>query len=113
MSLQDLPKGFPISEEDWKQTPLAVRALILQQQELITTTDQARGRTGSEAWAEFAELEPPSLLGPSISEREERIEGNGQARSQKGPQRAPTVAFDTHRSRAGTAQAMRVRMSGI
>jgi len=35
MSLQDLPKGFPISEEDWKQTPPAVRALVLQQYELI------------------------------------------------------------------------------
>jgi transposase len=35
MSLQDLPNGFPISEEDWKQTPPVVRALVLQQHELI------------------------------------------------------------------------------
>jgi transposase len=35
MSLQDLPTGVAISEEDWKQTPSAVRALVLQQHELI------------------------------------------------------------------------------
>jgi len=35
MSLQDLPKGFPISEGDWQQTPPAVRVLVLQQHELI------------------------------------------------------------------------------
>ena len=35
MAVQDLPNGFPISEEDWKQTPPAVRALVLQQHELI------------------------------------------------------------------------------
>lgn len=35
MSLQDLPQGLPISEEDWKQTPPAVRALVLQQYELL------------------------------------------------------------------------------
>jgi len=35
MSLQDLPQGLPISDEDWKQTPPAVRALVLQQHELI------------------------------------------------------------------------------
>ncbi len=33
--LQDLPNGFPISEEDWKETPSAVRLLVLQQHELI------------------------------------------------------------------------------
>ena len=35
MSLQDLPKGFPVSEEDWKKTPPAIRVLVLQQHELI------------------------------------------------------------------------------
>lgn len=35
MSQQDLPEGLPISEEDWKQTPSAVRALVLWQHELI------------------------------------------------------------------------------
>ena len=35
MALQDLPKGFSISEGDWKQTPPAVRTLVLQQHELI------------------------------------------------------------------------------
>jgi transposase len=35
MSLQDLPKSLPLSEEDWKQTPSAVRLLVLQQHELI------------------------------------------------------------------------------
>ncbi len=33
MSLQDLPKDLRISEEDWKQTPPAVRVLILHQRE--------------------------------------------------------------------------------
>jgi transposase len=36
MVVQDLPKGFPLSEGDWKQTPPTVRALVLQQHELIT-----------------------------------------------------------------------------
>ena len=36
MSSQDVPNGLPISEADWKQTPLSVRAFILWQQELIT-----------------------------------------------------------------------------
>ena len=36
MIVQDLPKGFPLSEGDWKQTPPTVRALVLQQHELIT-----------------------------------------------------------------------------
>jgi transposase len=36
MALQDLPQGLPISEEDWRQTPPALRALVLQQQELLT-----------------------------------------------------------------------------
>jgi transposase len=35
MCVQDLPKGFPISEEEWEQTPTAVRAFVLQQDELI------------------------------------------------------------------------------
>ena len=35
MVLQDLPQDLPISEEDWQQTPPAVRAFILQQQELL------------------------------------------------------------------------------
>jgi transposase len=35
MSFQNLPEGLPITVEDWKQTPLSVRAFILQQQELI------------------------------------------------------------------------------
>ena len=35
MALQDLSKGLSISEGDWKQTPPAVRALVLQQHELI------------------------------------------------------------------------------
>jgi len=35
MSSQEVPKGLPISEEDWKQTPPSVRAFILVQQELI------------------------------------------------------------------------------
>jgi hypothetical protein len=35
MSLQGLPNEFAISEEDWKQTPPAVQALVLQQPELI------------------------------------------------------------------------------
>ena len=35
MVLQDLPQDLPISEEDWKQTPPAVRAFILQQRELL------------------------------------------------------------------------------
>lgn len=35
MSLQELPQGLPISEEDWKQTPPAVRALVLHQHEII------------------------------------------------------------------------------
>ena len=35
MSVQDLPKGLPISEEDWQQTPPAVRALVLYQNEII------------------------------------------------------------------------------
>jgi len=35
MSFQDLPEGLPIPEEDWKQTPPSVRALVLWQHELI------------------------------------------------------------------------------
>ena len=35
MSFQDLPEGLPITEEDWKQTPPSVRALVLWQHELI------------------------------------------------------------------------------
>jgi transposase len=35
MVLQELPQDLPISEEDWKQTPPAVRAFILQQRELL------------------------------------------------------------------------------
>ena len=32
---QDLPDGLPITEEDWNKTPLAVRAFVLWQQEII------------------------------------------------------------------------------
>ncbi len=35
MSVQDVLKDLPISEEEWNQTPSAVRALVLQQHELI------------------------------------------------------------------------------
>lgn len=35
MFLQDLPQDLPISEEDWKQTPPAVPALVLQPRELL------------------------------------------------------------------------------
>jgi transposase len=35
MSSQNVPEGLPISEADWKQTPLSVRVFILWQQELI------------------------------------------------------------------------------
>jgi transposase len=35
MDLEDLPKGLPIREKDWKQTTAAVRVFILEQQELL------------------------------------------------------------------------------
>ena len=72
MSVQDLPKGFPINEEDWKQTPPAVRTFILQQHELIgrliKRIEELETKLGQNS---KNSNRPPSMDGPQVN-REKR-----------------------------------------
>jgi transposase len=84
MSLQDLPKGFPISEEDWQQTPPAVRALVLQQHELIgqliKRVEELEARLGQNSGNSSR---PPSLDPPDQRDTRES-KGTGKPGAQKG-----------------------------
>jgi len=68
MSSQDVPNGLPISEADWKQTPLSVRAFILWQQELITKltkrVEELEARLGQNS---KNSNRPPSSDGPEVN----------------------------------------------
>ena len=84
MSLQDLPKGFPISEEDWKQTPPAVRALVLQQYELIgqliNRVEELEARLGQNSQNSSR---PPSSDPPYQRDKRES-KGTGKPGAKKG-----------------------------
>jgi transposase len=84
MSLQDLPKDLPISEEDWKQTPLAVRALILQQresiQQLTKRVEELEARLGQNSQNSSR---PPSTDPPYERNRRES-KGTGKPGAKKG-----------------------------
>ena len=84
MSVQDLPKGLPISEEDWQQTPPAVRALVLYQNEiivqLIKRVEELEAKLGQNS---KNSNRPPSSDGPY--QRQKRAsKGTGKPGAQKG-----------------------------
>jgi transposase len=84
MSLQDLPKDLLISEEDWKQTPPAVRALVLQQHELIAQlikrVEELEARLGQNS---RNSSRPPSSDPPYQRDKRES-KGTGKPGAQKG-----------------------------
>ena len=84
MSLQDLPKDLPISEEDWKQTPPAVRALVLQQHELIAQlikrVEELEARLGQNSQNSSR---PPSSDPPYQRDKRES-KGTGKPGAKKG-----------------------------
>ncbi len=84
MVLQDLPQDLPISEEDWQQTPPAVRAFILQQQELLIKlakrVEELEARLGQNSQNSSR---PPSSDSPY--ERDKRgSKGTGKPGAKKG-----------------------------
>ena len=84
MSLQDLPQGLPISEEDWKQTPPAVRALVLQQYELLVKlvkrVEELEARLGQNSQNSSR---PPSSDSPYQRDKREP-KGTGKPGAKKG-----------------------------
>jgi len=84
MSLQDLPKDLLISEEDWKQTPPAVRALVLQQHELIAQlikrVEELEARLGQNS---RNSSRPPSSDPPYQRDKRES-KGTGKPGAKKG-----------------------------
>ena len=84
MSVQDLPKGFPINEEDWKQTPPAVRTFLLQQHEfigqLIKRVEELETKLGQNS---KNSNRPPSTDGPQVN-REKRTSRGRQPGGQAG-----------------------------
>jgi transposase len=84
MSLQDLPKDLLISEEDWKQTPPAVRALVLQQHELIAQlikrVEELEARLGQNSQNSSR---PPSSDPPYQRDKRES-KGTGKPGAKKG-----------------------------
>ena len=85
MSVQDLPKGFPINEEDWKQTPPAVRTFLLQQHELIgqlvKRIEELETKLGQNS---KNSNRPPSTDGPQVNREKRTSRGRqpGQASAQ-------------------------------
>ena len=84
MSLQDLPQDLLISEEDWKQTPPAVRALVLQQHELIAQlikrVEELEARLGQNS---RNSSRPPSSDPPYQRDKRES-KGTGKPGAKKG-----------------------------
>ena len=81
MSLQDLPEGLPISEEDWKQTPAAVRALVLQQHEALARL--SKRIEGLEARLGQNSSRPPSP-DPPYQRGKRESKGTGKPCAKKG-----------------------------
>lgn len=113
MALQDLPQGLPISEEDWRQTPPAVRALVVQQQELLTKlikrVEELEARLGQNS---RNSSRPPSSDSPYQRDKRESKGRSkpGAKKGYKGHQQSLSTPTEVV---PDTAQAMRVRMSGI
>ena len=84
MSLQDLLKELPISEEDWKETPPSVRALILQQREfirqLIQRVEELEAKLGQNSQNSSR---PPSSDPPYQRDKRES-KGTGKPGAKKG-----------------------------
>ena len=84
MAVQDLSNGFPISEEDWKQTPPVVRVLVLQQHELIgqltKRVEELEARLGQNSQNSSR---PPSTDPPYQRDKRES-KGTGKPGAKKG-----------------------------
>ena len=106
MVVQDLPKGFPISEEDWKQTPPAVRALVLQQHELITQLTKRVEELEARLGQNSQNSNRPPSSDPPYQRAKRESKGTGKPGAKKGHKGHQQSLLDTHRGGAGATQAM-------
>jgi transposase len=91
MPSQGVPKGLPISEEDWKQTPLSVRVFILwQQEQIIKLTKRVEELEAKLGQNSKNSSRPPSSDSPYRKEkRESKATGKpGAKKGHKGHQQA-------------------------
>ena len=84
MSVQDLPKSLPISEEDWKQTPPAVRALVLYQNELITQLIKRVEELEAKLGQNSQNSNRPPSSDPPYQKQKRESKGSGKPGAKKG-----------------------------